>query len=41
MLASVAVMVKFAVTALVGVPVMAPVEVLRLKPAGSEPLETE
>ena len=38
--ASVAVMVKVAAVVLVGVPVIAPVLVFRLKPAGSEPLVT-
>jgi hypothetical protein len=34
-------MVKFAVALLVGVPLIAPVLVFRLNPAGNEPLETE
>ena len=38
--ASVAVMVKVRVAVLVGVPVTAPVVVLRLKPTGSVPLVT-
>jgi hypothetical protein len=39
--ASVAVMVKVDAPAVVGVPVMAPVLVFRLKPAGREPLATD
>jgi hypothetical protein len=41
LLLSVAVMVKVLLCAVLGVPLMTPVELLRLKPAGRAPLETE
>jgi hypothetical protein len=41
LLLSEAVMVKVLLCAVLGVPLMTPVELLRLKPAGRVPLETE